>query len=197
MWRLLLVLNVRLAHQRARALLSIIGIALGVALGFGVHLMNRAAVEELAAAVRALAGDADLEVLGGRSGFDESVYVAVARLPGVAVASPVLELQAGIAGAPAPSDARAARSIPASIRVIGIDVLRAALLQPELFASNPALRYALLEPDTTLLSQEAAQALNLGKGDTLVLVVGLRRVQLRVAGVTDSALGGRWARAPN
>jgi hypothetical protein len=44
----------------------------------------------------------------------------------VAVASPVLELQAGIAGAPAPSDARAARSIPASIRVIGIDVLRGA-----------------------------------------------------------------------
>ncbi|MGW8269551.1 MAG: FtsX-like permease family protein [Burkholderiales bacterium] len=190
MWRLLLVLNVRLAHQRARALLSIVGIALGVALGFGVHLMNRAAVDELAAAVRALAGDADLEVLGGRSGFDESVYVAVARLPGVAVASPVLELQAGIAGAPAPSDARAARSIPASIRVIGIDVLRAALLQPELFASNPALRYALLEPDTTLLSQEAAQALGLGKGDTLVLVVGLRRVRLRVAGVTDSALRG-------
>ncbi|MCG6953423.1 MAG: ABC transporter permease, partial [Betaproteobacteria bacterium] len=190
MWRLLLVLNVRLAHQRARALLSVIGIALGVALGFGVHLMNRAATDELAAAVRALAGDADLEVLGGRSGFDESVYVAIARLPGVAVASPVLELQAGIAGAPAPSDARATRSTPASIRVIGIDVLRAALLQPELFAFDPALRYALLEPDTALLSQEAAEALGLGKGDTLVLVVGLHRVRLRVAGVTDSALRG-------
>jgi putative ABC transport system permease protein len=190
MWRLLLVLNARLAHQRARALLSVIGIALGVALGFGVHLMNRAAVDELAAAVRALAGDADLEVLGGRSGFDDSLYVKIARLPGVAVASPVLELQAGIAGAPAPSDARATRSTPTSIRIIGIDVLRAALLQPELFASDPELRYALLEPDTTLLSSEAAQALGLGKGDTLVLVVGLRRVRLRVAGVTDSALRG-------
>ena len=81
MWRLLLVLNARLAHQRVRALLSVIGIALGVALGFGVHLMNRAAVEELAAAVRALSGDADLEVRGGRSGFDESLYVEIARLP--------------------------------------------------------------------------------------------------------------------
>jgi putative ABC transport system permease protein len=193
MWRLLLVLNARLAHQRARALLSVIGIALGVALGFGVHLMNRAAVDELAAAVRTLAGDADLEVLGGRSGFDDSLYVKIARLPGVAVASPVLELQAGIAGAPAPSDERATRSTPTSIRVIGIDVLRAALLQPELFAADPALRYALLEPDATLLSAEAAEALGLGKGDTLVLVVGLRRVRLRVAGVTDSALRGMAA----
>ena len=92
MWRLLVVLNARLAHQRLRALLSVVGIALGVALGFGVHLMNRAAVDELAAAVRALAGDADLEVRGGRSGYDESLYIEIARLPGVAVASPGLEL---------------------------------------------------------------------------------------------------------
>jgi len=191
MWRLLLVLNARLAHQRARALLSIVGIALGVALGFGVHLMNRAAVDELAAAVRALSGDADLEVLGGRGGFDEALYLRIARLPEVAVASPVLELQAGIAGAPGPTERSSASSAPSSIRVIGVDVLRAALLQPELFASDPALRYALLEPDTVLISASAAQALGIGKGQALVLVVGLKRVRLRVAGVlADSALRG-------
>lgn len=44
-----------LARRRARgrAVLSVAGIALGVALGYGVHLVNRAAVEELAASVRA------------------------------------------------------------------------------------------------------------------------------------------------
>ncbi|HXZ50369.1 MAG TPA: hypothetical protein VEH51_00080, partial [Burkholderiales bacterium] len=71
MLRLLATLNARLAYQRGRALLSVAGIALGVALGFGVQLVNRAAVNELAAAVRGVAGQADLEVRGGRSGFPE------------------------------------------------------------------------------------------------------------------------------
>ena len=41
---------------------------------------------------------ADLEVRGGRAGFDERLYARLARLPGVAVASPMLELDAGLAG---------------------------------------------------------------------------------------------------
>ena len=56
MLRLLAALNSRLSYQRGRAALSVLGIALGVALGFAVHLINRAAVNELAAGVRTLAG---------------------------------------------------------------------------------------------------------------------------------------------
>src|SRR6266513_966361 len=52
MLRLLRVLGSR--RPRGRALLSVIGIALGVALGYGVYPVNRAAVDELAAAVRGL-----------------------------------------------------------------------------------------------------------------------------------------------
>ena len=44
---LFFALNARFAQRRARALLSVAGVALGVALGFGVHLVNEAAVEEL------------------------------------------------------------------------------------------------------------------------------------------------------
>src|SRR3989475_7186922 len=110
MLRLLLVLG---SHRpRGRALLPVLGIALGVALGYGVYLVNLAAVDELAAAVRGLAGEADLEVRGGRGGFSESLYPAIARLPGVASVSPGLELDAGLAGT--------ARAITLS----GIDALR-------------------------------------------------------------------------
>src|SRR3989454_8820203 len=97
MLRLLLLL-LGSHHPRGRALLSVLGIALGVALGYGVYLVNRAAVDELAAAVRGLAGEADLEVSGGRGGFPESLYPAIARPPGVASASPRLELDARLAG---------------------------------------------------------------------------------------------------
>ncbi len=83
-------------HSGGRALLSLLAIALGVALGYAVHLINRAAVNELAAGVRSIAGEADLEVRGGRAGFPESLYATLARLPGVAVASPVLEADAAV-----------------------------------------------------------------------------------------------------
>jgi len=86
MWRLAIVLNARFAHQWGRTALSIAGIALGVALGFAVSLINRAAVEELGAGVRSLAGEADLVVRGGRSGFDEALYVQLAKFDGVAAA---------------------------------------------------------------------------------------------------------------
>src|SRR2546426_6096127 len=155
MLRLLLVLGSR--RPRGRALLSVLGIALGVALGYGVYLVNRAAVDELAAAVRGLAGEADLEVRGGRGGFPESLYPAIARLPGVASVSPGLELDAGLAGT------------ERTIRLIGIDALRER--RPELLA-----------PDKVLLSAAAAE---LAKGDRLRLVVGHRTVELQVGGVVD------------
>jgi len=154
MLRLLLLGSHR---PRGRALLSVLGIALGVALGYGVYLVNRAAVDELAAAVRGLAGEADLEVRGGRGGFPESLYPAIARLPGVASVSPGLELDAGLAGT------------ERTIRLIGIDALRER--RPELLA-----------PDKVLLSAAAAE---LVKGDRLRLVVGHRTVELVVGGVVD------------
>ena len=46
-------LNFQLLQPGGRMFLSVLAIALGVALGFAVHLINRAAVNELAAGVRA------------------------------------------------------------------------------------------------------------------------------------------------
>jgi putative ABC transport system permease protein len=156
---------------KSRTLLSVLGIALGVALGFAVHLINRAAVNELASGVRTLAGEADLEVRGGRGGFPEALYAQLARLPGVAVASPVLEMEAGIAGT------------AKTIRLTGIDPLRAALVQPALFADDPAKRLALLKPDTVFLPAGFAEE------RTLKIVSGLQIVELQVAGTLASLRG--------
>src|SRR6266581_88262 len=159
-------------RPRGRMALSVAGIALGVALGYGVHLVNRAAVSDVAAAVRALAGEADLEVRGARAGFSESLYPRIARVAGVAVASPALELDVGVAGA------------ERTIRVIGLDILRAALLQPQLALGD---RLELLSPDKVLLSAAAANALRLAKGDKLSRFVGQRRVALDVACVLPAS----------
>ena len=173
--RIFVVLNSKVLYKKGRVLLSIAGIALGVALGFAVHLINRAAVNELAAGVRTLAGEADLEVRGGRGGFPEALYAQLARLPGVAVASPVLEVEAGVAGA------------ERTIRLIGIDSLRAGLIQPLLFADAPQRRLELLQPDAVFLSSNAFEILEKKKGDELQIISGLKTVPLRIAGVLPAA----------
>jgi putative ABC transport system permease protein len=155
-----------------RLALSAAAIALGVALGYGVHLVNRAAVRDVAAAVRAVAGEADLEVRGGRAGFPEALYARIARLPGVAVASPVLELDVGVAGT------------ERTVRVIGLDILRAAQLQPQLVMED---RFGLLSPDKVFLSAAAAEALKLGEGSVLRLAVGQKTVALEVARVLPAS----------
>jgi len=176
MFRLSLALARRFgAGSRGRVILSLAGIALGVALGFAVQLVNQAAVGELAAGVRALSGDADLEVRGGRAGFPEALYAELARLPGVAVASPILELEAGLAGG---------GNAGTTLRIVGLDPLRAALVQPALFGDDPGRRLALLQPDTVYLSAAAA---DLARDGRLRLVAGLEVVELRVAGVLPAS----------
>ena len=164
-------LSLLLRHADGRALLSVFAIALGVALGFAVQLINRAAVNELAAGVRALAGEADLEVRGGRAGFPEELYARLARLPGVAVASPMLEVEAGIAGG------------TQTIRLIGIDPLRAALMQPALFADDPARRLELLKPDVVFVSSGFENSAK----KKLSIISGLSRVELDIAGVLPAS----------
>ena len=65
--------------------------------------------------MRSVAGEADIEVRGGRTGFPDGALPQVARLPGVRTVSPALELDAGLAGT------------ERTLRVIGLDILRAAV----------------------------------------------------------------------
>src|SRR3979409_1192906 len=87
-----------LSQNKGRLALSVLAIALGVALGYAVQLINQAALNEFAAALQTLSGEADLAVRGPRAGFDESLYPRLAKLPEVAVASPGLEVGARVPG---------------------------------------------------------------------------------------------------
>ena len=168
------------AESRMRTGLAVLAIALGVALGYAVQLINHAAVNELAQGVRTLSGDADLEVAGPRGGFDESLYPRVARMAGVAVASPVVEVDAKLAGR------------DNALRIVGIDVFRAGLVQPALIAASTD-RLDTLRPDVVFVSPAAARALDVTSGDTLHAQVGLADVPLRVAGELASAGNSRFA----
>ena len=166
-----------LAQHKGRLAVSVLAIALGVALGYAVQLINAVALNELSQAVRSLAGEADLEIRGPRAGFDEALYPRIARLAQVAVASPVLEVDAKLPGRREP------------LRVLGVDAFRAAQVQPGLIGSAPSDLLELLRPDALFLSPAAADWLDLKAGDRLALQVGLAEVSLRVAGLLQG--GGR------
>ena len=65
------------AHP-VRALVAVAAIAVGVAMGFAIHLINAAAFNEFSAAVKSLSGQADIQVAGREPLFDEAVYPRLA-----------------------------------------------------------------------------------------------------------------------
>src|SRR5229473_1721425 len=170
-----------LSQHKGRLALSVLAIALGVALGYAVQLINQAAINEFAAAVQTLSGEADLAVRGPRAGFDESLYPRLASLPEVAVASPVLELDARLPGR---RDA---------LKILGLDIFRAAQIQPFLAGGEISDRLDFLRPDRIFLSGAAAEWLGLKKGDALSIQVGLRVISLQVAGTLGDGRRQRFA----
>jgi putative ABC transport system permease protein len=156
-------------QNKGRVLISVFAIALGVALGYAVQLINQAAIDEFGRALQTLSGDADLTVRGPRVGFDEALYPKLAGLPEVAVASPLIEVDARIAGQDDP------------LRIVGLDVFRAAQIQPALLTQTGDF-IDTLRADTIFLSPAAREWLGVKQGDTVTLQVGLHDVGLRVAG---------------
>ena len=67
-----------LRQAPGRTLLAVIAIALGVALGFSVYLINRVAADEVQGASRSLFGLADLAVRAPGAGFDEALFPRIA-----------------------------------------------------------------------------------------------------------------------
>lgn len=168
-----------LRHNAWRTALAVIAIALGVALGLSIYLINRTAADEISLAARSLYGLADLSVEAtGAQTFDEGLYPQIARLPGIAVASPELEVQARLA------DRRA------TLKLIGVDVFRYAELQPSLLQqfSGDTQNIDMLETDAVFLSASAAQRLQLERGDQLAVQVGVLIVTLDIAGILPAGV---------
>jgi len=167
------------ALLRGRTLLAVIAIAFGVALGYAVEVINRAAVNELTASLSTLAGRADLQVRGPRNGFDEALYPRLADIDGVAVASPVVEIGVTVRGHTEP------------LTLLGVDAFRAATINPALVGVAHD-RLDTLRPDTIFLSAAAAAWLGAKAGDALTVAVPRAEIALRVAGNTAAGGASRY-----
>ena len=163
---------------------ALLAVALGVALGFSVHLINASALDEFGSAVRAVNGRPDFELRAvnagsfGGAGIDEALYARVAAHPQVALASPVVEGSATTTG----SDGK-----PVTVRVVGIDAFvapaLAAQLRPQPQEGDD--RYSMIDPARVFLNP-AARAM-LGAPAELGLATPLGCARLRPAGRTAPA----------
>lgn len=167
------LMRIAMAGQGGRRVVSILAIAVGIALGYAVQLIHAVAVGEMEQAARSLAGEADLMVQSAHGGMDEALYARVAAQPEVATASPVLELEVKIPGR------------PERLKLLGLDAFRAAEIQPAFVARKVSDPLDTLRPDRVFLNPAAADWLGAQVGDDVVLQTGLEMLRLRVGGVLD------------
>lgn len=172
------------AH-RTQAAVAIVAIALGVALGFAIHLINAAAFNEFSAAARSISGQSDLQVRSPRPTFDEALYPVLARHSDVELVNPVLELDVAI-----PEKSNEGR--PATLKILGLDIFHASAMAPDLIGiPGEDKLFDVLGDDAIFLSPAAMEWLGVEQGDSLQLRVGTQTVTLRVAGGLRRVQAGR------
>jgi putative ABC transport system permease protein len=168
-----------LRANAGRTILAIIAIAMGVALGLSIFLVTGAATTETARASRSLFGEADLIVQGTQEGFDEALYPLIAQIPGVRLATPVIEVRVQLPGKHRP------------LIIMGRDLLQASRIQivaPSNLPSSSQGReaLALLDANSIHLSASAAKTLQVNVSDVITLQVGMQPVTFKIAGVLPS-----------
>lgn len=168
-----------LRQAPGRTALAVLAIALGVALGLAIHLINRSAADAVSLAARSTYGLAHLAVEGGAQGFDERLYPTIAGVPGVEVASPVVVVQAKLAGR------------RGALKLYGMDAFRSRLLQPSfapLTGPGTSGEGPLMDSGALYLSAAAARELEVAaEEETLAFQVGLETYRMRIAGVLPQA----------
>ena len=172
-WQVLSLTQLR--ESPGRLLVTILAIALGVALAAAVYLVNNAALNEFGLATKRLVGEADIIVRAAHDGFPEQLFPTLAHHAAVSVASPVLELDVALPGRRDP------------LKVLGVDPFRAAALQPALMGDIGAGMFGLFEPDSIYLSASAAEELHVRRGDPLTVIVGSRPKVLHILGILSES----------
>lgn len=175
----------RVRQQRLRTLITLLGIALGVAVVLAIELANRATIRSVEQMVDEISGAARLSVRGDESGFPDSVLARVVDHPGLKAALPVLE------------GSLHHEETGLNLLVLGVDFLGDA--GPRGYDLEVANPLALLSrPDRLIVSAGYARAHGLSVGSPMTLLTARGPRRLTVGGIVKSggpaeAFGGKVA----
>lgn len=174
----------RLRRQLAAELLAGAGIAVGVALVFGVLLASSSITGSAPALIRAVEGNARLELQARSSeGFSEALALRAGRVPGVRYAAFVLREDGELVG-------------PHSRRAVQVVGLSASIVALQGSATRNLGAGAALASGGVGLPTPLAQGVGARGGGHVELLVGGVKRQAPVAAVLDSATIGAVEQAP-
>lgn len=166
-----------------RLILTIVGIALGVAVFFAIQTTNVTLVNALGGTIEKLAGRATLQVTGGDTGFSEDYLKTVRATPGVALSEPVTETMATLA---LPEGEK--------IVVLGLDTTSDLKLYSDMFdekgleVKNPLAFTS--KADSIAVSRKFADRYGLKDGDKLPLRTQAGTQEFTVRAIFRSAGAG-------
>ncbi len=168
-----LLKNITLRHLRlhkGRALLSIIGIALGVGVFVSVQLAIYTAIESFNTSVDHVSGKANFQITSFGRGFSEEVYLKVKKVPGVKAATPVIQYTSKID-----------EPIGEPLYLLGIDVFSDRPFREYQFypSENEGLLF-LKDPHSIAITEKLADRHGLKKGEKITLIVGSKKVTLNI-----------------
>jgi len=104
-----------LLQERLRSCITILGIALGVAVVVAIQLANDSSLRGFQEAIQTVAGKTSLEVLGPGLGIEEARLAGLAWLREFGQVSPILEGSALVSPSP---------GVEEWVQVLGVDILR-------------------------------------------------------------------------
>lgn len=182
-----------LARSPLTATLTILTVAAASSLVVGLEIASRSVREELGKTSRALLGNAEIEVVASKRGIPEELVAAVAAVPGVLEASPVITETLRIEGT-------AAEGL--GLNVLGVDLL--AQRQTRDFAvTRDAVRVRdplrlLARPNSVIIAASLAGRIGAREGSTLRVRSPVGHHELVVEGLIEpgglgDAFGGQIA----
>ena len=177
----------RLKKEPFRLLLTLVGVALGVAVFIAVKMANETSTRAFENSLAAISGKTQLEVSGGGLGVDEDLILRLRAMREVKRAAPVIQQHVWIkkAGGAGARWRRGAPSQGSAVLVLGLDLLGDNDFRGYEFENKYAREEILsriADPEGLFVARGVADALGLGVGD-FVEVEAARRMRFRVRGV--------------
>ena len=181
-----------IAGNRLRSGVTLLAVALGVAIALAIDLANTTAVASFASSVNVVSNHVNLQVLGIGRSFDERTILRVQDVPGVRYASPTIEDSLTVG-------ARSNDPLSGEIlRVLGVDLLRPIPGDAPIVTTPGSVATTTEAPDPwvlvnghgALVSARVAKKYGWRRGSTIDAIAGDRSVQLRVASVLPADTAG-------
>ncbi|MCI0568941.1 MAG: ABC transporter permease [Acidobacteria bacterium] len=162
----------RIRSSRALFVLTLLGVALGVASVLSIQILNRSALGAFQGSVRAVGGEADLTVSPRGPFLPEECFPRILGQSGVASAWPVIRSQVALQG-----------KEPIFLELVGLDLFAPRRIP---WKSPPReFSQALSVPGWVAVTPTLAERMGWTVGQGFAVTLGSRRLRLQVGALVD------------